>query len=202
MFSFAEITTLQLAGGGEGVVGSTVLGLFTREADGGNGIRSDIVAIYDELRPLLYRNLIFLGFDPNEADDVIQEAFLGLVRQREAGRTIEDARGWIFRATYSLSLNAQRQQRKIGLRGEEAEMHVRSLPSTGLNPEQEYLLRERMRRYDAAMERLTGQQRQCISLRREGLRYREIAVALGVSPSRVPQLLERAVCRLMEELHG
>jgi RNA polymerase sigma-70 factor (ECF subfamily) len=175
MFSFAEITTLQLAGGGEGVVGSTVLGLFTREADGGNGIRSDIVAIYDELRPLLYRNLIFLGFDPNEADDVIQEAFLGLVRQREAGRTIEDARGWIFRATYSLSLNAQRQQRKIGLRGEEAEMHVRSLP---------------------------GQQRQCISLRREGLRYREIAVALGVSPSRVPQLLERAVCRLMEELHG
>jgi RNA polymerase sigma-70 factor (ECF subfamily) len=59
-----------------------------------------------------------------------------------------------------------------------------------------------MRRYEAAVEHLTSQQRQCLLLRKEGLRYREIAMVLGIGASRVPQLLERAVGRLMEELYG
>ena len=196
------MTTLQLAGDSHRLLGSNVLGLFTGEAQGNHGIRSQIVALYDEIRPSLYNNLVFLGFDPDGADDVIQEAFLGLVRHLENGRTIENMRGWIFRATYSLSVNAHRQQRKIGLRGAEAETFIGQLPATDPNPEQAYLSQERMRRYEAAVERLTSQQRRCLLLRKEGLRYREIAVALGISPSRVPQLLERAVSRLMEEIYG
>lgn len=199
---FGKMTTLQLAGDGDGLLGSNVLGLFTGEAQGNHGMRAQIVALYDEIRPSLYKNLVFLGFDPNGADDVIQEAFLELVRHLEAGRTIENMRAWIFRATYSLSVSAHRKQRKIGLRGEEAETFIRQLPAADLNPEQAYLSQERMRRYEAAVERLTIQQRRCLLLRKEGLRYREIAVALGISPSRVPQLLERAVSRLMEEIYG
>jgi RNA polymerase sigma-70 factor (ECF subfamily) len=202
MFGLAKITTLQFAGDGAGVMRSNVLGLFTSEGQGDSGIRAHIVAVYDELRPLLYSNLVFLGFDPNEADDVIQEAFLGLVRQLGAGRKINDVRGWIFRASYSLSLNVQRQQRKIGLRGADAEVYTHQLPAPGLNPEQQYLFKAQARRYEAAIDRLTSQQRECLLLRKEGLRYREIAVALNVSPSRVPQLLERAVGRLMEEFYG
>lgn len=202
MFRFPALAIVRFAGDGEGVLGGGVLGLFTREEQGGAGVRSRITAIYDELRPLLYSNLVFFGFDPSEADDVIQEAFLGLVRQLEAGRVIDDMRGWLFRATHSLSLNVRRQQRRIGLRGEEADAYAREQPATDLNPEQAYLSRERMRRYEAAIERLTSQQRHCLLLRKEGLRYREIAVALGISPSRVPQLLERAVSRLMEEFYG
>jgi RNA polymerase sigma-70 factor (ECF subfamily) len=202
MLGFAKITILQFVGDGEGIMRSNVLGLFASEGQGDSGIRAHIVAVYDELRPLLYSNLVFLGFDPNEADDVIQEAFLGLVRQLGTGRKIHDVRGWIFRASYSLSLNVQRQRRKIGMRGTEAEAYTRQLPAPGLNPEQQYLFQEQMRHYEAAVDRLTSQQRQCLLLRKEGLRYREIAVALNISPARVPQLLERAVGRLMEEFYG
>ncbi len=202
MFSFAPISIFQFAGGGGRTMGSSVLGLFAREGEGDGGHRARIVAIYDELRPLLYNNLVFLGFAPNEADDVIQEAFLGLIRQLTAGHDIEDVRGWLFRAAYSLSLNVQRQQRKIGLSGDEAEAYTLRLRAKGLNPEQEYLSREQIARFDAAVEKLTAQQRQCLLLRKEGLRYREIAMALRVSRSRVPQLLELAVSRLVEELYG
>jgi RNA polymerase sigma-70 factor (ECF subfamily) len=202
MFIFSEITAIEFAGGGGKAIGGSVLGLFAREAHGDGGIRARIVTLYDELRPQLYNNLIFLGFDPTEVDDAIQEAFLGLIRQLAAGRDVENMRAWVFRAAYSVSLNGQRQRRKIGMRGTEAEEYVRRLPAIASNPEQEYLSQEQMRRYDAAVERLTSQQRQCLLLRKEGLRYREIAAVLGIGASRVSQLLERAVGRLVEELYG
>jgi RNA polymerase sigma-70 factor, ECF subfamily len=202
MFGFPIITAIEFAGGGGKTIGGNVLGIFAREAQGDGGSRGRIVALYDELRPLLYNNLIFLGFDREEADDAIQEAFLRLIRQLAAGHDVDNIRGWIFRAAYSLSLNVRRRARKITLHGVDAEEYARQQPAVGLNPEQEFLSRELMLRYDAAIEHLTSQQRQCLLLRKEGLRYREIAVALGISASRVPQLLERAVGRLMEELYG
>jgi RNA polymerase sigma-70 factor (ECF subfamily) len=202
MFSFPTITAMEFAGGGGNALGGNVLGIFAREAHGDGGTRARIVALYDELRPLLYNNLIFLGFDPKEVDDTIQDAFLGLIHQLAAGREIEDMRAWIFRAAYSLSLNVRRRERKIALQGDEADAYARRQPAIGLNPEQEYLSQEQMRRYEAAVEHLTSQQRQCLLLRKEGLRYREIAMVLGIGVSRVPQLLERAVGRLMEELYG
>jgi RNA polymerase sigma-70 factor (ECF subfamily) len=202
MLTFPRIAAIEFAGGDGKIIGGNVLGLFAREAHGDGGIRGRIVALYDELRPLLYNNLIFMGFDPKEVDDAIQEAFLRLLRQLAAGREVEDMRGWLFRAAYSLSLNVRRRERRIALQGSEAEDYVRQLPAIDANPEQEYLSHELMRRYEAAVERLTSQQRQCLLLRKEGLRYREIAAALGIGASRVPQLLERAVGRLVEELYG
>lgn len=202
MFGFAKMTVLQFAGIGGRTVGSDVLGLFARESEGDGGRRSQIVVLYDELRPLLYSNLVFLGFNPTEADDVIQDAFLGLIDQLTTGRDIEHVRGWVFRAAYSLALNVERQQRRIGLTGVDAEIYAQGLAAKGLNPEQECLSQEQMQRYETAVEKLTSQQQQCLMLRKEGLRYREIAVALHISPSRVPQLLQLAVSRLVEELYG
>lgn len=202
MFGFAQITPLQFAGTAGRTAGNTVLGIFARDGDGDDGTRARIVALYDELRPLLYSNLVFLGLDRNEADDVIQDVFLGLIRQLREKHDIEDVRAWVFRAAYNRSMNVQRQQRKIGLTGEEAEAYTRSLKAKGLNPEQEALFREQMQRYEKAVAQLTNQQRECLLLRKEGLRYREIAVVLRISASRVPQLLELAVSRLVEELYG
>ena len=202
MFQPIAVTTIQFASYGEDVLGSQILGLFAQQDRGDIGIQSQIVAIYDELRPILYRNLVFLGFDPGESDDTIQDAFLDLVRQLNAKREIRDMRSWLFRAVHSHAITTTRKQLKIRLRGEEAEAHARQLPEPSLNPEEAFLNQEQLRRYEVAVERLTSQQRQCLLLRKEGLRYREIAVAIGVSPSRVPQLLERAVSRLMEEIYA
>jgi RNA polymerase sigma-70 factor (ECF subfamily) len=71
-----------------------------------------------------------------------------------------------------------------------------------MNPETLYLKKEVMTRLDAGIARLTEQQRHCVYLRSQGLRYREIASVLGVSVSSAAELLQRAVVRLAGEIHG
>jgi RNA polymerase sigma-70 factor (ECF subfamily) len=53
-----------------------------------------------------------------------------------------------------------------------------------------------------ALDRLSSQQRQCLHLRTEGFRYREIAEILGVSESTVCENLRRGLSRLMKDCHG
>ena len=49
------------------------------------------------------------------------------------------------------------------------------------NPEESALQQEETRRVQAAFQQLSPQQRQCLILRAEGLRYRQIAEVLGIS---------------------
>jgi RNA polymerase sigma-70 factor (ECF subfamily) len=58
--------------------------------------------------------------------------------------------------------------------------------------------RQRNSRVAAAMETLSPQQRHCLYLRSEGLRYREIAEVIGISPSSVNEFLRRSIARLAE----
>ena len=52
-----------------------------------------------------------------------------------------------------------------------------------------------------AIAQLPQRQRECLHLRAEGLRYREIAEVLGITTSGVSESLKRAVLRLMNELY-
>jgi RNA polymerase sigma-70 factor (ECF subfamily) len=53
-----------------------------------------------------------------------------------------------------------------------------------------------MTRFHSAVEGLSEQQRWCLFLRMEGLRYPEIGSALGISASTVGEFLRRAMERL------
>jgi RNA polymerase sigma-70 factor (ECF subfamily) len=70
------------------------------------------------------------------------------------------------------------------------------LRSAELNPEQSLLEREQTTRFHQAIQGLSEQQRRCLFLRLEGLRYPEIASALGISASAVGEFLRRAIARL------
>jgi RNA polymerase sigma-70 factor (ECF subfamily) len=61
--------------------------------------------------------------------------------------------------------------------------------------------RERLLRMHRAVKSLSPQQRQCLHLRAEGLRYREIADATGVTISTVAEFLRRAVARLKRAVY-
>ena len=115
----------------------------------------------------------------------------------------DNLRGWVFRVAHNLSRNLQRRERRLvsdtPVEGEHVTLEQ---ADAALNPEDMYLWKEHLRRLDIAIAQLTEQQRQCLHLRAEGLRYREIADVLGVGVSRVPQLLQRAMVRMMEELYG
>ena len=65
-----------------------------------------------------------------------------------------------------------------------------------MNPEQSLLEREQTLRFHNAVQRLSEQQRRCLFLRLEGLRYPEIGSVLGISASAVGEFLRRAIARL------
>jgi len=167
--------------------------------------RERVIQLFREIRMPLYSYLVCIGVKPHEADDIVQEAFLRLHHQLQAGVTIEEPRAWVFRVARNVSLNAQRVQRRLvsesdldETEGSKLEQRRDSEP----NPEELYLRKEVMQRLDAGMAQLTEQQRQCVYLRAQGLRYREIAVVLGISVSSAGELLQRAIVRLAGEIHG
>jgi RNA polymerase sigma-70 factor (ECF subfamily) len=167
--------------------------------------RERVIQLFREIRLPLYGYLVCIGLKPHEADDIVQEAFLRLHRQLESGVNIEEPRAWVFRVAHNVSLNAQRVQRRLVPESdldpkEGSKLEQRCDPEP--NPEELYLRKEVMQRLDAGIAHLTEQQRQCVYLRAQGLRYREIAVVLGVSVSSAAEMLQRAIVRLAGEIHG
>lgn len=53
-----------------------------------------------------------------------------------------------------------------------------------------------------ALSLVTPREAECLRLRAEGFRYREIAQVLGIEPGTVGALLARAVARIRETLEG
>jgi RNA polymerase sigma-70 factor, ECF subfamily len=177
------------------------LGFFVSEQYGkAAGRRQRIIELYDLLRPSLHTYLCYLGMDADRAEDVIQETFLRLVSCRfdrfDRGRE-DNLRAWIFRVARNLSMDVHRAQRRWS-RSSDDESHsaIRERIDPGPSPEQQVLLKERMKRFEHTFAQLTPKQRQCVLLRAEGFRYREIAIALGVSVQRVGELMQRSIVLL------
>jgi RNA polymerase sigma-70 factor, ECF subfamily len=152
-----------------------------------------IAELYDALRPPLYAYLWYLGMNTDQAEDVIQDTFLRLVSCRfDLGRQ-DNLRAWIFRVARNLSMDIHRAHQRWSRRnGDEPHSVIRERIDPAPSPEQKILLEERMRRFA----QLTPKQRQCVSLRAEGFRYREIATTLGVSVQRVGELMQRSIVLL------
>jgi RNA polymerase sigma-70 factor, ECF subfamily len=64
------------------------------------------------------------------------------------------------------------------------------------------LQRERLAVLWRAFRELSPQQKMCVHLRAEGLRYREIADVLGVAVPTVSEFMRRALGRLRSAIRG
>jgi RNA polymerase sigma-70 factor, ECF subfamily len=152
-----------------------------------------IAELYDLLAPRLYAYLWYLGIRTDQAEDVIQDTFLRLVSRRFDPNRQDNLRGWIFRVARNLSMDIHRAQRRLPRRNNNEPHHViRERIDPAPSPEQQMLLEERVKRFAL----LTPKQRQCVLLRAEGFRYREIAITLGVSVQRVGELMQRSIVLL------
>jgi len=154
-----------------------------------------VVQAYTESREDVYRYVVLLGVAAAEAQEIAQETFLRLHQAVQRGEEIRSMRGWAFRVAHNLALNTLTRSRDN--RSLEAVPQGR-LRDRGGSPEEGVLERERMERVERAISDLSPQQRQCLYLRAEGLRYREIAEAIGVGVSTVGEFLSRAMARLQK----
>ena len=175
--------------------------ILTQESNALTRKIDPIVDLYDELRPSLFGYLVCLGLMPQEADDIIQDAFVQLFRFLQAGGRVNNPRSWLFRVARNLSFNLQKRERKIVYVSDEQQASAFSETRHVAGPEELYERKERLRLVKAAIAQLPERQRECLHLRAEGLRYREIAEVLGVTTSAVSESLKRAVLRLMDDLY-
>jgi RNA polymerase sigma-70 factor, ECF subfamily len=189
------------AGGGTKVVASCdELGMFVSELIANANTRQGIIKLYDDLRLPLQAYLCCLGMSTDQAEDVIQETFLRLVSYRVSQDGENNLRAWVFRVAHNLSMDVHRFQRRWSASDEDdAHGTIRRRADPAPTPEQQVILEEKMRRFKDAFGQLTPKQRQCVLLRVEGFRYREIAVALGISVQRVGELMQRSISLL--EIH-
>ena len=173
---------------------SSYFGVLVYEKHGHSSSRECVIELYDTLRPSLYGYLCCLGMTPDQAEDVIQETFLRLVRHLVERGMEPSLRAWVFRVAHNLAMDLHRSQRRWSFTtGEESKTAVHDRLDSAPNPEQRLILKERFRRLKNEVAQLTPKQRHCVLLRAEGFRYREIACTLGISVQRVGELVQRAI---------
>src|ERR1700720_618731 len=149
--------------------------------------------LYRELRKPLLRYLICLGLSADEAQDVVQDAFLNLHRSLAGGAAHENARAWLFSVAHNQARNRQKSyHRRFGAPLEDGALELLD-EST---PEHAVLKKEKFRRLASAIRALTEAERECLLLRAEGLRYREIGEVLEMATSTVADTVDRAVKKL------
>jgi RNA polymerase sigma-70 factor, ECF subfamily len=127
---------------------------------------------------------------------VTQEAFLRLFSALRAGQQVRDTRAWVFSVAHNLALDHCRRAKPFEqLRSEDTARVAPVGPTQALRREQSTRLR-------AAMRRLSPQERDCLELRAEGLRYRDIADLLKIRISSVESYLARAMKKIAGEIHA
>jgi RNA polymerase sigma-70 factor, ECF subfamily len=152
--------------------------------------------LYRELRKPLLRYLVCLGLTADEAQDVVQDVFLGLHRHLASGGARDNIRGWVFRVAHNQARNRQQSYHR---------RHCTSLDQTlhsgidNATPERSMLEKEKLSRLEKAMSHLADPERECLLLRAEGLRYREIGEVLNTPTSTVADIVTRAIKKLAEE---
>jgi RNA polymerase sigma-70 factor, ECF subfamily len=156
----------------------------------------EATTLFGELRKPLLRYLVCLGLTSDEAQDVVQDAFLSLHRHLSAGGSEENIRGWLFRVAHNQARNRQTSydRRFSGPLDGGCEEIVDEA-----TPERVLLEKEKFERLGNAIRTLSGPERECLLLRASGLRYREIGEVLGVATSTVADIVERAVKKLAEK---
>jgi RNA polymerase sigma-70 factor (ECF subfamily) len=168
-------------------------GRFVRDAS----LEMEVTGFFDELRVPLLRYLSTFGLASQDQEEVIQEVFLSLFLHLRAGKPRSNMRGWIFRVAHNLGLKCrEKNQRTLKILANSGQHGVESHLDAAPDPEQHVSSLQRRQRLLAVVNALPEHDRQCLYLRAEGLRYREISQVLGMSLGGVAISLSRSLARL------
>jgi RNA polymerase sigma factor (sigma-70 family) len=155
-------------------------------------------SIYQEHFPAVFRFGSRLLGDPEQALDLSQEVFLKLHAALNGGPAILDVKSWLYRTAANLSYDWLRRKRRYSqlLRSDlEVGRGTRDI-------ETEFIRSEDRKAIRASLEQLGPRDRLLLTLYAEGLRYKEIAQAMGLREMSVGALIARAVQRLSREFRG
>jgi RNA polymerase sigma-70 factor (ECF subfamily) len=160
-----------------------------------------VIAHFEQLGTPVFRYLLRRTHDTGRAEELTQETFLRLCRHLQEGRPLENPKAWLFTVANNLAVDASRTDSKVTDLDEHAWKEIEeSRSGSQADPEKLVLQDERLDRLHMAVLNLTSLQRECLHLRAEGLRYREIADMMGLSMSTVADAVRRATVKLAREV--
>jgi RNA polymerase sigma-70 factor (sigma-E family) len=159
--------------------------------------RIDVSALYGAHRLQLVRMTILLVDDLGSAEDVVQDAFVGLHRNQDRIRDPEAALGYLRTAVVNGARSMLRRRQTV-------RKHSRPVrPEVADSPDSELLLAEDHREVLAAVRALPRRQQEVLVLRYwSDLSEAEIAYALGISRGAVKSQASRAIDKLETILEG
>ena len=144
-------------------------------------------ALFETHGGAVYRFAAVLVRHHQDAEDVVQETFLKLLRHLQSGGELRNVRGWIF----TVAAHAARDRQRGRARWMPwLPAHDGRVPPPRLPDEDGRLQAAR-----DALRRLPPRDRLLLVLRAQGLSYLEIADAARIRPTSVGRLLARAVDR-------
>lgn len=155
-------------------------------------LEEEVVGLFDQLQDRLLRYLLSLGLPAAEGEEIVQETFLALFQHLQRGKPRHNLRGWVFQVAHNLALR----QRKATQRNRQNLLeHKWTSTDHAPNPEQQLATNRRQVLLANVLQALPEQDRRCLSLRAEGLTYREIAQVLEMSLGSVSLSLGRSLAR-------
>lgn len=153
----------------------------------------------------LYPTALRLTGRPEDALDLLQDAFLRSFEKLDRFRGVSSFYTWVYRIMVNLALSGRR-RRKARPRpagGETVERLDPPDPSEHADPTGPIQRAERDARIQAALDALAPDFRAVVVMKEfDGLRYEEIAATLGVPVGTVRSRLHRARLELKDRLQG
>jgi RNA polymerase sigma-70 factor (ECF subfamily) len=159
-------------------------------------IADDVLLLYDDCAPAVRRFVRSCGIPPDVADDIVQETFIALFQHLRKGGGRQNLRGWLMQVGYRQALKYRRREGRRWRWQRPWTEDVEDVRDGTEGPEESCVAKSDERRLRAVLRALPERDRQCVLLRADGLRYRDIATTLGISLGAVAKSLTRAVGRL------
>lgn len=163
-------------------------------------LEEEVAELFTQLRSSLLRYLLTFRLPSQTGEEILQDAFLALFKHLRRGGNRANLRGWVFRVAHNLALKKRMANQREWTESGGADAEQYSDPA--LNPEQQMAFTQKQRRLRAVLRALPEADQRCLSLRAEGLRYREIAEILGISVGTVSITLSRSLARFEQANKG
>jgi RNA polymerase sigma-70 factor (ECF subfamily) len=194
MFNFGNAAIQNLADEGLFLTANTASAPMT--------LSERVHSLFEQLRVPVFRYVMRKTRDSGRAEEITQETFLRLFRYLKEERPVDNPKAWLFTVANNLAIDASRGDSHIQDLDETTWNRIEDKRLRAADPEQLTLQRERLERLRLVVLNLTALQRECLHLRAEGLRYREIADLMNISVSTVADAVRRATLKLSREFES
>lgn len=155
--------------------------------------------LYERYERPLFRFIRRHHPQQQDAEDVLHEAFLTLMREGVGARRAPSLRAWLFQVTRNLCLNRHRSQRR-GTRALANHPVPPAHSTSAPDPESALAGAQARRSLVAAVASLPGELAELYQLRASGLSYTELAAVLALPLGTVKSRIHALVNRLREEI--